>query len=147
MKHVKSQNFFKNYKSLTPGMQLSCKALPLLNGTLLNFPNQLSVCVCSRELRHMSALDDDQTRLWYSKNTTTIAKIQQKTYIVKTVIRLSTVLTWHLVLNEKETESNWGNICSSYGSATAACKQSRPKQGEGKDQASDTYTWLPCTWK
>jgi len=24
--------------------------------------------------------------------------------------------------------------------------KSRPKQ-EGKDQASDTYKWLPCTWK
>jgi len=24
--------------------------------------------------------------------------------------------------------------------------KSRPKQ-EGKDQASDTYNWLPCTWK
>ena len=37
--------------------------------------------------------------------------------------------------------------CSSHASATATCKQSRPKQGEGKDQASDTYKWLPCTWK
>jgi len=35
----------------------------------------------------------------------------------------------------------WGRkmmYCSSHASATAACKQSRPKQGEGKDQASDT---------
>jgi len=37
--------------------------------------------------------------------------------------------------------------CSSHASATAACEQSRPKQGEGKDQASDTYEWLSCTWK
>jgi len=37
--------------------------------------------------------------------------------------------------------------CSSHGSATATCEQSRPKQGERKDQASDTYKWLPCTWK
>ena len=37
--------------------------------------------------------------------------------------------------------------CSSNASATATCEQSRPKQGEGKDQASDTYKWLPCTWK
>jgi len=38
------------------------------------------------------------------------------------------------------------NYCSSHASATATCEQSRPKQ-EGKDQASDTYKWLPCTWK
>jgi len=37
--------------------------------------------------------------------------------------------------------------CSSHASATATCEQRRPKQGEGKDQASDTYKWLPCTWK
>ena len=30
-------------------------------------------------------------------------------------------------------------MCSSHASATAACEQSRPKQGEGKDQASETY--------
>jgi len=30
---------------------------------------------------------------------------------------------------------------------TATCEQSQPKQGEGKDQASDTYNWLSCTWK
>jgi len=29
--------------------------------------------------------------------------------------------------------------CSSHASVTATCKQSRPKQGEGKDQARDTY--------
>jgi len=29
--------------------------------------------------------------------------------------------------------------CSSHASVTATCEQSRPKQGEGKDQASDTY--------
>jgi len=29
--------------------------------------------------------------------------------------------------------------CSSHASVTAACEQSRPKQGEGKDQTSDTY--------
>jgi len=28
--------------------------------------------------------------------------------------------------------------CSSHTSTTATCKQSRPKQGEGKDQASNT---------
>ena len=37
--------------------------------------------------------------------------------------------------------------CSTYASATATCEQSRSKQGEGKDQASNTYKWLPCTWK
>jgi len=40
-----------------------------------------------------------------------------------------------------------GKWCSSHASATATCEQSRPKQGEGKDQASDTYKWLPCIWK
>jgi len=29
--------------------------------------------------------------------------------------------------------------CSSHASATAICEQRRSKQGEGKDQASDTY--------
>jgi len=29
--------------------------------------------------------------------------------------------------------------CSSHPSATATCEQRRPKQGEGQDQASDTY--------
>jgi len=41
----------------------------------------------------------------------------------------------------------YDGVCSSHASATATCEQSRPKQGEGKDQASDTYKWLPCTWK
>ena len=36
--------------------------------------------------------------------------------------------------------------CSSHASATTTCEQSRPKQAEGKDQASDTYKWPPCTW-
>jgi len=30
---------------------------------------------------------------------------------------------------------------------TATCEQIRQKQREGKDQASDTYKWLPCRWK
>jgi len=30
--------------------------------------------------------------------------------------------------------------CSSHGSATATCEQSRPKQ-DGKDQANETYKW------
>ena len=30
-------------------------------------------------------------------------------------------------------------MCSSHASATATCEQRRPKQGEGKDQASNTY--------
>jgi len=34
----------------------------------------------------------------------------------------------------------------SHTSMTATCERSRPKQ-EGKDQASDTYEWLPCRWK
>ena len=38
-------------------------------------------------------------------------------------------------------------LCSSHASATTTCEQRRPKKGEGKDQASDTYKWLPCTWK
>jgi len=29
--------------------------------------------------------------------------------------------------------------CSSHASAIAACEQNRPKHGEGKDQANDTY--------
>jgi len=37
--------------------------------------------------------------------------------------------------------------CSSHASATVICKQGRPKQGEGKDQASETFKCLPCTWK
>jgi len=36
---------------------------------------------------------------------------------------------------------------SSHASTTAICEQRRPKQGKGKDQASDTCKWLPCTWK
>jgi len=36
--------------------------------------------------------------------------------------------------------------CSSHARATATCEQRRPKE-EGKDQESDTYKWLPCTWK
>ena len=36
-------------------------------------------------------------------------------------------------------------LCSSHASATATCEQSRPRQGEGKDQARDTYNWLPGT--
>ena len=35
---------------------------------------------------------------------------------------------------------------SSHASATATCEQSRPMRGEGKDQASDTFKWLLCTW-
>jgi len=31
------------------------------------------------------------------------------------------------------------SLCSSHACATATCEQSRPKQGEGKDQESDTY--------
>jgi len=37
--------------------------------------------------------------------------------------------------------------CSSHASATATYEQRRPKQAERKDQASDAYKWLPCTWK
>ena len=37
--------------------------------------------------------------------------------------------------------------CSSHTSTTATCEQSRPKQGDGKDQASDSCKWLPYTWK
>jgi len=37
------------------------------------------------------------------------------------------------------------HVCSSHASATATCEQSWPKQGEGKDQASDTHKWPPCT--
>ena len=33
--------------------------------------------------------------------------------------------------------------CSSHASATATCKQERPKQ-EGQDQASDAQKWLPA---
>ena len=40
-----------------------------------------------------------------------------------------------------------GKWCSSHACMTATCEQSQPKQGEGKDQASDTYNWLSCTWK
>jgi len=32
--------------------------------------------------------------------------------------------------------------CSSHASATATCEQRRPKQGAGKNQASDAYKWL-----
>jgi len=32
-----------------------------------------------------------------------------------------------------------GKRCSSHASATTTCEQSRPKQGEEKDQASDTH--------
>jgi len=39
------------------------------------------------------------------------------------------------------------SMCSSHASATATCEQRRPKQGEGKDQASGSYKWLPCSWK
>jgi len=39
------------------------------------------------------------------------------------------------------------DFCSSHASATATCEQRRPKQGEGKDQGSNTYKWLPCAWK
>ena len=39
-----------------------------------------------------------------------------------------------------------GKWYGSHTSTTATCEQSRPKQ-EGKDQASDTYEWLPCRWK
>jgi len=38
-------------------------------------------------------------------------------------------------------------FCDSHASTTDTCKQSRPKQEEGKDQASDICKWLPCTWK
>jgi len=30
-------------------------------------------------------------------------------------------------------------LCNNDASATATCEKSRPKQGEGKDEASDTY--------
>ena len=46
-----------------------------------------------------------------------------------------------------KTSRKEGKWCSSHASTTATCEQRRPKQGEGKDQASDTYKWLPCTWK
>jgi len=38
-----------------------------------------------------------------------------------------------------------GKWCSIH--ATATCEQSRPKQGERKDQPRDTYKWHPCRWK
>jgi len=39
--------------------------------------------------------------------------------------------------NKAPSPPNW-NMRSSHARATATCKQSRPKQGEGKNQASDT---------
>jgi len=45
----------------------------------------------------------------------------------------------------KSSDFEEGKWCSSHASATATCEQRRPKQGEGKDQTSDTYKWLPCT--
>jgi len=48
--------------------------------------------------------------------------------------------------SEQSKDFEEGKWCSSHASVTATCEQRWPKQ-EGKDQASDTYKRLPCTWK
>jgi len=64
---------------------------------------------------------------------TSLPKPQEHTYI-----------RWREITYGHWTHPGQRTHCSSHASATATCKQSRPKQ-EGKDQASDTYIWLPCT--